>query len=217
MTSIFIGIYSPYPGAGKSTLADALCNNYQFERVKLARVLKNILRFYLRDQGLTNFEIESMIEGSDKNKPSRFLGGKTPRHAMQTLGTEWGRNCMGENFWVDAFINYVRQIRREGRSVVCDDVRFPNEFDRIVADGGFMVKITRPEIAPKPVGIFQQVKNFMRGRKPHTSEGGLENKTFNFEITNDFDSPEDFVAAYCETVFTSAKHHRYFTHQNIFS
>ena len=35
---------------------------------------------------------EAHIEGALKEVPCELLGGKTPRYAMQTLGTEWGRD-----------------------------------------------------------------------------------------------------------------------------
>ncbi len=52
---------------------------------------------------------EDKIEGSLKAKPCSLLAGKTPRHAMQTLGTEWGRNCIGDGFWINLW--------REGSSI----------------------------------------------------------------------------------------------------
>lgn len=46
----------------------------------------------------------------------------TPRHIMQTLGTEWGRQLIHPDVWVRAMAPRVK-----GRRVIIADVRFPNE------------------------------------------------------------------------------------------
>ena len=80
-----------YMGSGKSFAADYLIEKYGYTRVKFAGPLKDMLH----TMGLT----EEEIEGGDKDKPSDLLCGRTPRWAMQSLGTEWGRECIGENLW----------------------------------------------------------------------------------------------------------------------
>lgn len=119
-------------GVGKTTVADYLVAQMGFQRVKFADPLKNMLRAIGLD--------EDEIEGDLKQVPCELLGGQTPRHAMQTLGTEWGRNCIGETFWVDLWINTASQFRL----VVCDDCRFPNEADVIRKMGGRIIEIVRP-------------------------------------------------------------------------
>ena len=49
----------------------------------------------------------------------------SPRHMMQTLGTEWGRDLICPNLWVRAA---RRRLERSGcRFGIVSDVRFPNE------------------------------------------------------------------------------------------
>jgi hypothetical protein len=120
-------------GSGKSTAADYLIRQHGYERVKFAGPLKAMLKA----AGLT----DNQIEGTDKEKPTRLLQGKTPRHAMQTLGHEWGRNCIGEGFWVFLFEHAALQIVDNGGRVVVDDLRFPNEAAAVRALGGVIVKL----------------------------------------------------------------------------
>lgn len=120
-------------GVGKTTVADYLVAQQGFKRVKFADPLKNMLRAI----GLT----EAEIEGDLKNEPCDLLQWKTPRHAMQTLGTEWGRKLIGEKFWTDLWIATANNYRL----VVCDDCRFPNEAEVIRSMGGRIVKIIRPD------------------------------------------------------------------------
>ena len=35
-----------------------------------------------------------------RETPHPLLCGRTPRQALQTLGTEWGRDCIGDDVWV---------------------------------------------------------------------------------------------------------------------
>ncbi len=64
------------------------------------------------------------------------------RRLMQALGTEAGRNILGENIWVNTALKMVEAI--EG-PVVITDARFPNEAE-LVTDIGTLVRITRPSL-----------------------------------------------------------------------
>lgn len=42
-----------------------------------------------------------------KEQPIPQLGGKSFRRLAQTLGTEWGRNCVGDSIWCDIVLDRV--------------------------------------------------------------------------------------------------------------
>lgn len=130
-----------YAGSGKSTAALGLIS-IGYSRAKFAGPLKNMLRSLLKDQGADAELQDRMIEGDLKHVPSDMLGGRTPRLAMQTLGTEWGRACLSNSLWVDAAIRAVMPY------TVFDDVRFPNEVDAIRSRGGIIIRIDRPGVGP---------------------------------------------------------------------
>ena len=96
--------------------------------------------------------------------------GVSARHMMQTLGTEWGRACIHPDFWVMIARAETRRILADGRSVVIDDVRFPNEAAMIRDLGGELWRIERPGIAYNG---------------DHESEGGLDDITPDRVIVND--------------------------------
>jgi hypothetical protein len=123
-------------GAGKSTVADYMISAYGYHRVKFAGPLKNMLRAI----GLDNEE----IEGSKKEQPCDLLCGKTPRHAMVTLGTEWGRDLIGQDFWTGLWEEEVCAHLNSGLRVVVDDCRFPNELAAVKRRGGVAWRIVRP-------------------------------------------------------------------------
>lgn len=145
-------------GSGKSTAAQALIDR-GFIRVKMAGALKAMLAALLEYQGATSDEIDRCIEGDLKEVPSYVhLKGMTPRHAMQTLGTEWGRNLMNENFWADVTLNRVQQLLQDGHNVLVDDVRFPNELTFLEAVRGICsVYITRPGVNKEDSGHYSEL------------------------------------------------------------
>ena len=123
-------------GAGKSTAAKHLSLVHGFTLVKFAGPLKRMLRSI----GLSDEE----LEGVRKEVPSELLCGRTPRHAMQTLGTEWGRDLIGPDFWVNLWEFTACEILAEEGKVVVDDCRFPNEAEKVRKLGGKIVTIQGP-------------------------------------------------------------------------
>lgn len=124
--------------SGKDTTARAL-EGLGYTTVKFAGALKTMLAAYFKYVGIREDEIAAMIEGDCKERDSSALCHKSTRYAMQTLGTEWGRNLIGTDIWVNACIARVRLFDR----VVISDVRFENEVAAIKAEGGVIVKVTR--------------------------------------------------------------------------
>lgn len=131
-------------GAGKSTAADILVREHGFVRVKFAGPLKAMLRGYLTHLDCDAATIERLIEGDLKEQPTSLLSGASPRYVMQTLGTEWGREFIHPDFWINAWTAQARRIAATGRSVVADDCRFENEASAIRQAGGFVLRLKRP-------------------------------------------------------------------------
>lgn len=78
----------------------------------------------------------------------------THKAMVRDLLVEWGRTArkFKPDHWIArAFDDGPRNIMRElrdGHSVVVTDVRYPNECDRILAEGGVVIMIRRPGIGP---------------------------------------------------------------------
>jgi hypothetical protein len=157
-----IGLYSPAPGCGKSTLADLLIEH---QRVSFAAPLKRAVWRLLHDLGISDFTYAY----SNKEAIIPELG-VSARHMMQTLGTEWGRACIHPDFWVMIARAETQRIMADGRSVVIDDVRFPNEAKMVFDLGGELWRIDRPGVSYNG---------------DHSSEGGLEDITPDRVIVND--------------------------------
>lgn len=137
--------FSGPAGSGKSEAASR-AEARGFHRAKFANALKHMLRAFLQYRGADAVLIERMLEGDLKGVPSPFFNGRTPRHAMQTLGTGWGREDMHPDLWTDTEFEVI--YRHQHRRVVFDDCRFPNEFQAIVDKGGRVERLTRPGYEP---------------------------------------------------------------------
>jgi hypothetical protein len=74
----------------------------------------------------------------DPDEPQCYL---TPRYALQTLGTEWGRSCY-ENVWADFTVR--RAIELVNPLVVITDCRFVNEARAVRVAGGEVWRVVRP-------------------------------------------------------------------------
>ena len=139
-----------------------------YELLRFADPLKNMLRAFYETMEVPSADIERRIEGDLKEVPCIYLNGKTPRHAMQTLGTEWGRGLIHEDLWVDS-----RMRRAAGRSkVVISDVRFPNECATVKRLDGKIVRVD----ASKRVA-FNEFSN-------HLSETQIDALPADVEIDN---------------------------------
>lgn len=128
-------------GAGKTTVAQHLVATRGFTRLRFADPIKDMLRA----MGLHDAE----LDGGLKETPTPLLCGHTPRHAMQTLGTEWGRDCVGAGLWVAVMAARLERLALELApalpQVVVDDVRFPNELALLRDRGALVVRVDRPD------------------------------------------------------------------------
>jgi len=119
--------------SGKSTAANYLVEHHNFELIQFKAVLVDMVRA----MGLT----EAEINGHLKEVPCALLCGQTPRHAMQTIGTEWGRDIIHADIWT----NIWESRAREFDNVVVDDCRFINEAEVVEKLGGVIVRVERDQ------------------------------------------------------------------------
>ena len=157
-----IGLYSPAPGCGKTTVANLLIEH---RRVSFAAPLKFTVYNLLHELGVASVHYAY----TDKEAIIPELG-VSARHMLQTLGTEWGRACIHPDFWVMIARAKTQRIMNYYGCVVIDDVRFPNETTMIRDLGGELWRIDRPGVSYNG---------------DHSSEGGLADITPDRVIVND--------------------------------
>lgn len=158
-------------GVGKSTIAQTICGTpirdsgiSGIRRLRFADPLKAALVA----MGIAEHEVNGIDYDREQSHP--LLCGRSVRHALQTLGTEWGRNAIGEDLWVKLAMVRADDLLGRGFGVVFDDLRFPNEAQALLDRGGMIVELT--------------------GRTPrtsddHASEQSLPRKFISAEVVND--------------------------------
>ena len=127
-------------GTGKSTAANLLVNR-GFTDVKFADPLKNMLRAMWATCGVSPADAERRLEGDLKELPDPWLDGQTPRHAMQTLGTEW-RDMISTDLWSKMF--HARVIALGDADIVCSD--FAHEEVVLRSFGAKLIRVTNDRI-----------------------------------------------------------------------
>lgn len=124
--------------SGKDTAALALLDK-GYALVKFADPLKAMIKTLLRNTGIEFHALNQFVEGDQKETPLGAICGKSTRFAMQTLGTDWARQMIGDDIWIQIALKKAATLS----AVVISDVRFPNEAAAIKRVGGTIIKIMR--------------------------------------------------------------------------
>ena len=136
-----------YAGAGKSEVARYLRERHGFEAPHIGRPLKRMLAELLREIGYDEATIVRFVDGDLKRDLIPELG-ITSTEAQQTLGTEWGRDCVGADVWLSLWLAKVDRVIRDGGHVVQESVRFANEVEALRQRSALLVEVRRPGIGP---------------------------------------------------------------------
>lgn len=127
-----VAFYGPQR-AGKSEAAKAFAHIPTWVKLSFADPLYQMMSVVLgRD-----------ARAVDKKAELPELGGRTLRRALQTLGTEWGRQQMWESIWLNQMARAIRQQHRAGKNVVIDDLRFANEYRFLREYGATIIMVGR--------------------------------------------------------------------------
>ena len=163
-----IGLYSPAPQSGKTTIANQLTVQ-GFMKVSFAAPLRALVAELLCQLG---HDRRTAFDYVHIYKEQQIPGIRcSARHLMQTLGTEWGRQCVHPDVWVMIASRRIVALHAGGYSVVIDDCRFPNEANLIRELGGELWHVERPGITTST---------------DHASEGALADpELFTHRIVND--------------------------------
>jgi hypothetical protein len=176
-------------GCGKTTLAELLVQKNGFEKMHMGQPIKDMLIAL----GLSQEQVAGTPE--ERNRPSKLLGGRSPRYAMQSLGTNWGREMIDPNIWASAVeIRLRAALATSSNRIVIDDLRFPNDWRVVTALGGVIVRVTRVG-ASKPRShidkivfrfpILRDLIESMGGAPIHETEYHWHDAPASIDLAND--------------------------------
>lgn len=173
-------------GSGKDTAASTFLD-HGWKKIALADPLKAMVRSLMVARGCGVEEAMAYTDGDLKETPTLYLRGKTARLAMQTLGTEWGRESISDDLWTDTWALRANAVQKAGDGVVVTDVRFQNEVDTIRRLGGQVFRIDR---GASPI----DVKLRYAQASSHASESHVEKLDVDGMLLNNFDTAAEFRA-----------------------
>lgn len=167
-------------GSGKDTVADYLKEKYMFRVESFAAPLKEMVKL-----AFPEFKDEHLYGSSSQRATEYFqyplnpaspyfVEGKrehvSPRLALQTLGTDWGRG-LNDRIWVDGA--FARLRRTGAKFGVISDGRFKNEVLLSRSRGAIAIRLSR---------------GLKSSADPHPSEAemrSMPNESFDFVLNND--------------------------------
>lgn len=158
--------------SGKDAAADYLVGHFDFVKMGMSDVLNDVMMVL---NPWTDLDYERPRRYAEVVQIYGYTEAKKDpevRRLLQVLGTEIGRNMLGENIWVDSMANRIRTALGEGEDVVVTGVRFPNELQMIRSLGGKPVWINRPSEQAAPE------------HAAHASERSLDATHFAIQINN---------------------------------
>jgi hypothetical protein len=88
----------------------------------------------------------------------------TPRLILQLLGTEFGRNLITKNIWINSLF---RSYNEEEDNWVITDVRFDNEAEAITSRGGFIIQVIRDQESVDETILHASERSISNGYVEH--------------------------------------------------
>jgi len=161
--------------SGKDTVADYLVQKYGYVKIGMSDPLHWAM-----------LQLDPIIKPDPEGDDLRYIDiidqiGYTEakaqypevRRLLQQLGTEVGRNMLGENVWVDAAARSINGYLNEGKRVVLTGIRFPNELGLAQRFNGRTWWVSRPSAEDTPGA--------------HASENGVRQEDFELVVGNTAD------------------------------
>lgn len=117
-----------YAGSGKSTVAQYLATKHGFARRHIKQPIADMVASLIADAVPMGFDddICRYLDGDLKRTPIPALGNRSATEIQQFLGTEFGRNFIHPDIWLDIWSAWAAGHER----VVQESVRFANEAER---------------------------------------------------------------------------------------
>lgn len=161
---MIIGL-SGYARSGKDTVGEMLVEELGFERVSFADKLKEFCDFIFDPVFDPKTWMEGPLFGGQFDAGDWTLLSKSERRPYHQRVGQGARDLINEDIWVDAALPLYGSY--QNRNLVVTDVRFPNEYRRIIRLGGHVVRIERAGYGPV---------------NDHESETALD-QSFNWDVT----------------------------------
>lgn len=159
--------------SGKDTVSDHLVDKYGWVKMGMSDPLREatdkFTSVYVPEEGGSGWiNVQGLLrrDGYVNAKENSAY-----RTFLQELGTEVGREMIGDNTWVDIAKRGAQAHLDAGKNVILTGIRFPNELEAIRSLGGETWWVSRPEVDDSAGS--------------HASETSISHTDFDRHILND--------------------------------
>lgn len=147
--------------SGKDTIADYLCNNHNYEKLKIAKPLKEGLKamFGFSDKQLEDDEkdIVDVRWGIEPRKVMQFFGTEVMQYQLQTILPNIGRT-----FWIKSLIEQcIADPANKDKRYVIPDLRFKHEYDMLALHGTHFWRVERSHLIQGTLENHASEKEFL--------------------------------------------------------
>jgi len=186
-----------FQGAGKDTFANYLVSKYGFEKFSFASATKDVLAiiFGWNRKMLEGDTIESRVfrETVDPWWSEKLsIPELTPRKMLQLVGTDLFRKHFNYEIWTLIVEKKILTLQSANPNIniIVSDCRFPNEIAMLKKLGAKLTHIHRklPEWFPD----YKSGQECELASKLHLSETAWIRENFDYVISNEIDSIENF-------------------------
>ena len=137
---VLLGLYGN-KGVGKDTIGYILRQEHSFHVFSFAKHLYDCVSklFHVR------VEVLQARETKEANMPALY--GRSPREVLKYFGTDFVRDFISHNFWIDEVAKRISDTCRSSRvgiKAVITDVAMLNEIKYVLDNGGYILYIERP-------------------------------------------------------------------------
>jgi len=167
--------------SGKDAIADHLVAQHGFVKLGMSDALHEAMLAidpiinagsFGRDDSVFTVRYSEAIEDLGYVEAKKI---PEVRRLLQKLGTEVGRNMIGEDTWADLMERKTDALRAEGKKVVVTGVRFPNELALFLGQhDAIALWVNRPGVEAPSTGATA-----------HASENSVDESDFAWAIDND--------------------------------
>jgi len=130
--------------AGKDSVRSFLEKAYDYAGLAFADPLRELRKSFLDIVGAPD------VYNTDETLKQKVIPelGVSRRHLEQTLGTEWGRDCIRQDLWTWLLKRRAQSLLDLGYNIVISDLRFLNEEVLVRELGGEIWRIVRWDESP---------------------------------------------------------------------
>lgn len=141
-----IVVYSEFPQAGKTVVADRLVEKFDFRRLNFTALPEKMLVTLLINAGYPGAQAENLVFYDKDVCLSRISGQPTARWMLKTLYEGWGRDDVHTQLWAYDWFMKAGVWIRSRVNVVADGINFPEELEVARSLGCKFWRIERPDI-----------------------------------------------------------------------